>query len=135
MIPSKIKNYIRFQIYRVRYPKAKIAMGTWIDQETTIGDQVIVHANSHLSKSSIGNNAVIGGNCGITRAVIGEHITVGSNNGLSNVKLDRFSYLAGKSALVNTKLGSFCSIGPELICGIGDHPTNFVSTHPVFFLP
>ncbi len=39
-----------------------------------------------------------------------------------------------KSKTVRADIGSFCSIGPEaVIGGLGRHPTNFISTHPVFY--
>jgi acetyltransferase-like isoleucine patch superfamily enzyme len=31
------------------------------------------------------------------------------------------------------QVGKFCSISSFLICGLGNHPTNFISTHPIFF--
>ena len=30
-------------------------------------------------------------------------------------------------------MGSFCSVGPEVICGVGTHPTTHVSTYPGFY--
>jgi acetyltransferase-like isoleucine patch superfamily enzyme len=30
-------------------------------------------------------------------------------------------------------VGRFTCIGPHFICGYGDHPTNFISTSPVFY--
>jgi acetyltransferase-like isoleucine patch superfamily enzyme len=36
--------------------------------------------------------------------------------------------------ITRANIGAFCSIGPEVIIGgLGTHPTNFVSTHPVFY--
>lgn len=53
---------------------------------------------------------------------------------LSNVTLGDFTYVAEKSRLTNTSIGKFSCIGPEVIAGLGKHPSrDFVSTHPIFF--
>ena len=44
-----------------------------------------------------------------------------------------YSYVATNSYIVVTQIGKFCSIGPNLICGWGSHPTTGISTHPMFY--
>jgi acetyltransferase-like isoleucine patch superfamily enzyme len=44
------------------------------------------------------------------------------------------TYISEKSFLQDIRIGRFCSIGPNLKCIYGNHPTSkFVSTHPAFF--
>lgn len=50
-----------------------------------------------------------------------------------NSNIGDFSYVGKNSIIHNTKVGKFTSIGPNVVCGYGDHPTNFVSTSPVFY--
>lgn len=53
---------------------------------------------------------------------------------LSCAKLGRFTYAAAQSTVRRAVIGSFCSIAPEArIGGLGRHPVNFLSTHPVFY--
>lgn len=52
---------------------------------------------------------------------------------LHNVQLGDNSYFAKNAQVANTTVGKFCSIGPNLCCGLGIHPTNGVSTHPKFY--
>lgn len=52
---------------------------------------------------------------------------------LGNCKVDKFTYLGINSNFSNTTIGSYCSIGPDVICGLGTHPINFVSTYPGFY--
>ncbi len=55
---------------------------------------------------------------------------------LVNVTLGDFSYVATNSKLSNTIVGKFSCIGPEVMAGLGKHPTrDFVSTHPIFYSP
>ena len=51
---------------------------------------------------------------------------------LSKVKMGRYSYIGSGTRITDANIGSFCSIGAR--CGIGGglHPTNMVSTSPVF---
>lgn len=47
--------------------------------------------------------------------------------------LGRFTYVAG-ARIQSATIGNFCSIGPgSRVGGLGHHPTNWVSTHPVFY--
>jgi chloramphenicol O-acetyltransferase type B len=51
---------------------------------------------------------------------------------LGKAKLGRFTYLT--NCKVNyAAIGSFCSIGPNSIIGLGSHPANLLSTHPAFY--
>lgn len=52
---------------------------------------------------------------------------------LHNVQLGDYSYFAKNAQVANTTIGKFCSIGPNFCCGLGIHPTNGISTHPIFY--
>jgi len=44
-----------------------------------------------------------------------------------------YSYMAINGHLRMVTIGKFCSIGPNLLAGYGIHPTNGVSTSPMFY--
>ena len=48
---------------------------------------------------------------------------------------DRKIYIyKDKCRFFNCEIGKFCSIGPNVTIGGGNHPANtFVSTHPIFY--
>jgi len=52
---------------------------------------------------------------------------------LSDVEIGDYSYLSGNAIVSNTNIGKFCSIGPNFFCGWGVHPTEGISTSPVFY--
>lgn len=55
---------------------------------------------------------------------------------LTNVTLGDFTYISAGSRLINTTVGKFTCVGPDVLCGLGRHPTRgFVSVHPVFYSP
>lgn len=47
-------------------------------------------------------------------------------------KLGRYTYITG-SIVIDTEVGSFCSIADGCIIGGGAHPTNWISTSPIFY--
>ena len=54
---------------------------------------------------------------------------------LHGVEVDAYSYVAKNSNITNCTIGKFCSIGPNFCCGLGIHPTNGISTSPMFYSP
>lgn len=55
------------------------------------------------------------------------------NNNLNNVTIEKGTYVGSNANISNTSIGKFCSIGPNLFCGWGFHPTNGISTSPAFY--
>ena len=52
---------------------------------------------------------------------------------LKNLYLGKASYISKKVYIRNCIIGNFCSIGPNVLIGLGEHPIKFVSTHPAFY--
>lgn len=57
---------------------------------------------------------------------------VGNGAQIVNSTIGRYTYIY-ESKLINTDVGSFCSIAADCTIGGGSHPTNWVSTSPVFY--
>ncbi|WP_442844798.1 CatB-related O-acetyltransferase [Leeuwenhoekiella sp. H156] len=72
------------------------------------------------------------GICNIYQSQFGKNVCL-YNCDISNCKIDDFSYIAKSSILNNTQVGKFCSIGPNVKSGMGMHPINWISTHPIFY--
>lgn len=52
---------------------------------------------------------------------------------ISHSKVGCYSYISSNCRISHTSIGKFCSIGPNLLCGFGIHPTNGISTSPAFY--
>lgn len=52
---------------------------------------------------------------------------------LLDVQLGDYSYIDRNSSISHCTIGKFCSIGPNFCCGLGIHPTNGISTAPMFY--
>lgn len=59
---------------------------------------------------------------------------INKNCHLDGSFIGRGTYIANNSRFSRTRVGRFCSIGQNVQCGFGLHPSKiFVSTHPSFF--
>lgn len=58
---------------------------------------------------------------------------IGSRTRIYWTEIGRYSYVGRGSTVNKTRIGSFCSIAEECIIGAPSHPTDHVSTSPVFF--
>lgn len=66
----------------------------------------------------------------------GQYNTLYEGAALTQVKLGSYSYVGANSRLLRVTVGKFCCIGPDVIAGLGRHPSSdFVSIHPVFYSP
>lgn len=63
----------------------------------------------------------------------GKKVRIGTVALLSDVEIGDYSYFSGNAIVSDTTIGKFCSIGPNFFCGWGVHPTNGISTSPVFY--
>ncbi len=52
---------------------------------------------------------------------------------LNRVKIGEATYIAPNSIVSIARIGKYCSIGPNFFCGWGIHPTDGISTSPMFY--
>lgn len=52
---------------------------------------------------------------------------------LYDCKVGDYTYISMDSRISMADIGKFCSIGPNFVCGHGVHPTDGVSTSPMFY--
>ena len=64
---------------------------------------------------------------------MGVHTQVYPPYYLHGVKLGDYSYIAKNAHISHCEIGKFCSVGPNFCCGLGLHPTNGISTSPMFY--
>lgn len=85
----------------------------------------IRHFKKHLRLGSMSYAA---------RTRFGNRVTLYNNSVLLDVEIGDYTFVANDTLIARTKIGKFCSIGSNVRCGLGRHPTrDFVSTHPVFY--
>ncbi|MEM9514938.1 MAG: CatB-related O-acetyltransferase [Actinomycetota bacterium] len=52
---------------------------------------------------------------------------------IAGSRVGAFTYIETGSRISRTRIGRFCSIAPYCVVGLAEHPTHFVSTHPLFY--
>ncbi|EKT59812.1 MULTISPECIES: CatB-related O-acetyltransferase [Providencia] len=67
------------------------------------------------------------------QCIFSDNVRLYKNTYLYNVSVGRHSYFSNTFSAY-ASFGNFCSIGPNTIVGgLGKHPTDQISTHPIFF--
>jgi acetyltransferase-like isoleucine patch superfamily enzyme len=56
-----------------------------------------------------------------------------SGSHVVNSEIERYTYCGYDCEIINAKIGSFCSIAGDVKIGGAMHPTNWVSTSPIFY--
>lgn len=70
----------------------------------------------------------------VTGVIIGHYNYIYDHCNLSNSSFGDFTYIASRTKVSNSLIGRFCSIGPDCIIGLGQHPTHtYISSHPAFY--
>jgi len=67
------------------------------------------------------------------RVKIGMHVKIHPVSVMIDVEIGDYTYISENSLVANASIGKFCSIGPNFMCGWGIHPTNGISTAPMFY--
>ena len=69
----------------------------------------------------------------IKNSSIDKKSKVCSGSHIVNSSIGKYSYVGNYSTVIDCKIGSYCSIADNCIIGGASHPTNWVSTSPVFY--
>ena len=67
------------------------------------------------------------------RSVFGKHNTLRKYCRIRNARLGDYSYVGRESQVYEAEVGKFTCIGPRVTIGPGEHPTDRVSIHPMFY--
>lgn len=65
---------------------------------------------------------------------LGKNANFHGNNKVRDISIGIHSYVSYNSIVYHTDVGNYCSIGPNVVIGFGDHPINMISTSPHIYL-
>jgi chloramphenicol O-acetyltransferase type B len=129
-IPKLIINKIK---YRWRYPGISIASSVNISSNVSLSERVSIGPFTTIENSKLNKSTIVSSHCTLKHVITENNVALNSNGYFDELLIGRYSYVAPDAKISMARIGRFCSIGPEIICGYGDHPINWVSTSPVFF--
>ena len=93
-----------------------------------------IYSYTKLSILNSGKNLKIGNMVFVANTKFGYWNTVYEFAKIVNVSLGDYTYIGPRTRVTNALIGKFCCIGPDVIIGLGKHPSkSFVSSHPAFF--
>lgn len=69
----------------------------------------------------------------IINSQIDAHTKIKTPSRICDSSIDRYSYIGRNATINKTTIGAFCSIGNNFTSGLGIHPTNGISTSPMFY--
>jgi acetyltransferase-like isoleucine patch superfamily enzyme len=70
----------------------------------------------------------------ITNCKFNQYNTIYKYSRLRDSEIGSYSYIARNCQVYNTAVGKFTCIGPNVMTGMGAHPSSgFVSSHPLFY--
>ena len=130
---NTLKSVFSYLNNKRSYRLAEIAFGSRVTGGTTMGANVQVGPRCYVYASTLGDNVQVGEDARVFHSKLENNVAIHRGTVVSNVHFGSFSYVAEKSQLNYIEVGRFCSLGPYFLCGYGEHPTNFVSTSPVFY--
>lgn len=128
-----IKNFIKYLEYKFKHRNIDISYGARFEQSSCQGEDCSIGRNSTVTNSVINDKVNIATSAKIIKSLIESYSYIYSNCSISNSELGRFGYISKNTLVSMANIGSFCSIGPYSIIGYGNHPTNLLSTSPVFY--
>lgn len=126
-------HFFRYLKYKFKYKSNIIKFSVFIDKKTNLKKNAKILEGSSIRNSHIGISVVIKTNCRIQNSEIGNFVRISDDCILYDVKIGRYSYISQACMLNLVSIGRFSSIGYQVIAGRGNHPTDFVSTSPIFY--
>lgn len=86
-----------------------------------------------VRKNEINPSARILPESEISRSEIERYASIGRLCEIVNSQIGRYTYVSKGTVIANSSVGPFCSIARDVRLGPGNHPTQHISTHPIFY--
>ncbi len=147
---------LRHLLQRLRYPQVVIGPRCFVRRDsrlapgTTIGEASTILGAHLLARVAIGRHNLLQNGALLSACSLGDHCTVETGARVTDSTLERnigiqsgatidhgtigaWSYVGRDTILDDVHIGRFCSIGPRTLIGVGEHPTDLISTSPAFY--
>lgn len=128
-----LKDTVKYFLYQSRFPGARVAFGATLAGECVLGRDVQIEKGSYIYHAQFGDNVQVRQACTLFDVRLAGPNVIYANCNLVMSALGAYSYIAEGANASRLNLGKFCSVGPSFKTGFGNHPTDFVSTNPIFY--
>lgn len=151
------KNRVRDLWNRARFRGVTLGGGTYVQRHVTLargtitgercalmrgatvltnvhlGERVVVGRDVRVGRARIGDYNTLEPEAEVYQATLADHVQVQTRASLTEVELGRYTYVGRESYLNLVTVGAFSSIGPQVLAGLGEHPTDLATTSPAFY--
>ncbi|MBN2894196.1 MAG: CatB-related O-acetyltransferase [Bacteroidales bacterium] len=69
----------------------------------------------------------------VEATVLSAHVRLYGRGKIANSSVGEYTYIHSDTTIAYAEIGKFCSIAQNNIIAQGEHPVNFISTHPLFY--
>ncbi len=129
-----IKRIIKYIYYHfISKNKVQIHFVSNVDFDSIFGKNCVLQKHSRVSSSSLGNNILLFQHAKIKNSELSNHVNIYDESVVVNSKIEDYTYLSKNVTINKVNIGKYCSIGQDVLIGLGMHPTNFLSTSPFFY--
>ena len=130
-----IKKVIKYLFYHfISKNKVHIKLSSHIDFTSAFGNNCILKDNSRVSASRLGDKVTVCDNARIKQCELENNITIYDNVVVAYSSIGSFTYVSKDSSIYFAKSGKLCSVGQNVLNGLGQHPINYLSKIPYFTL-
>lgn len=151
------KAALRGQWNRLRHPRAKLGPGTYIQsgarlargtiagrscavlsgaeilRGTILADRCVVGHHSRIAHSTLAEGCTLEPSVELFNSRLGDHVQLQRGVSATDVNIGRFTYVGRHAYLNLVTVGAFSSIGPAVLAGLGEHPSDLGSTSPALY--
>jgi len=128
-----LKNLFFLLQNKRNYGHVKIGVGSHIIDSTFDGAGTEIGKDCYIQRSKFAKDVIVKDRCVIFDSSFDNSSAVYPGCSVSNVKFGAYSYVNESSSMGDVIVGRFSSLGPQFVCGYGEHPTGFVTTSPVMY--
>lgn len=65
--------------------------------------------------------------------ILGKDVRIFEKSIVGSCSIGKNTYIGNGCVFERTSIGAFTSVGPQVMCGLGTHPLDFISTYPGFY--
>lgn len=130
---SSLISLVKYIKYKKRYPDASIHRTANVCSDSMVSKQVSISCSTSVIRSTLGQGTSVHDHCSLSQVITEQYVALHGSGSFNDLTIGSYSYIASNATVSMTKIGRFCSIGPYLMSGYGDHPVDWLSTCPVFF--
>jgi len=110
-----------------------ILRGAQVLRKTRLGDRCVLGHRTRVGNSTLGAHCTLEPEVELFNSTLADHIELQRHASATDTRIDRFSYVGRRAYLNLVSVGAFSSIGPAVLAGLGDHPSDLGSTSPAMY--